>query len=150
MEFIARKLKKKYEKWGLTMNLEETKYMCMYKCIGEEKESLKFDSEEEIKPSTQCIYLGTKIDQTGDNRTEIKHRINQTRKAINALNFIWWHKDITKKQKIICLSNNNSEHFDVWSRSIANTYQKNKENIIYRNGCAKEISKKIKDRKNKK
>ena len=38
----------------------------------------------------------TKIDQTGDNTTEIKHRINQTRKAINALNSIWWHKDITK------------------------------------------------------
>jgi hypothetical protein len=29
----------------------------------------------------------------GDNKTEIKHRINQTRKAINALNSIWWHKD---------------------------------------------------------
>jgi len=30
------------------------------------------------------------------------------------------------------------------------TYQRNKQNFIYRNGCAKEISKKIKDRKNKK
>jgi hypothetical protein len=29
--------------------------------------------------------------------TEIKHRINQTRKAIYVLNSIWWHKDITKK-----------------------------------------------------
>jgi len=55
-----------------------------------------------------------------------------------------------KKQKIIYLSNNNSEHFDVWTRSMANSYQKNKQNFIYRNGCAKEISKKIKDRKNKK
>ena len=35
----------------------------------------------------------------GDNTTEIKHRINQTRKAINALNSIWWHKDITKNRK---------------------------------------------------
>ena len=33
---------------------------------------------------------------------------------------------------------------------MANSYQKNKQNFIYRNGCAKEISKKIKDRKNKK
>ena len=48
------------------------------------------------------------------------------------------------------LSNNNSEHFDVWSRSMANTYQRNKQNFIYRNGCAKEISKKIKYTKNKK
>ena len=52
-------------------------------------------------------------------------------------------------RKAMYLSNNNSEHFDVWSRSMANTYQRNKQNFIYRNGCAKEISKKIKDGKNK-
>ena len=34
------------------------------------------------------------------NTTEIKHRINQTRNAINALNSIWWHKDITKNRKL--------------------------------------------------
>ena len=79
------------------MNFKKTKYIC----IGEEKESLKFDSGEEIKPSTECTYLGTKIDQTGHNTTEIKHRINQTRKAINALNSIWWHKDITKTENYI-------------------------------------------------
>jgi hypothetical protein len=33
---------------------------------------------------------------------------------------------------------------------MANTYQRNKQNFIYRNGYAKEISKKIKDGKNKK
>ena len=67
MEFTAQKLKEEYEKWGLTMTLEKTKYIC----IGEEKESLKFDSGEEMKPSTECTYLGTKIDQTGDNTTEL-------------------------------------------------------------------------------
>jgi hypothetical protein len=36
--------------------------ICIAICIGEEKESLKFDSGEEIKPSTECTYLGTKID----------------------------------------------------------------------------------------
>jgi len=43
--------------------------------------------------------LGAKIDQSGDNTAEIKHRIGQTRKAINALNSIWWHKNITKNRK---------------------------------------------------
>jgi len=33
---------------------------------------------------------------------------------------------------------------------MANTYQRNEQNSIYRNGCAKEVSKKIKYRKNKK
>jgi hypothetical protein len=32
---------------------------------------------------------------------------------------------------------------------MANTYQGNKQNFIYRNGYAKKISKEIKDRKNK-
>jgi len=36
----------------------------------------------------------------GNNTAEIKHRINQTRKAINALNSIWWYKDITKNRKL--------------------------------------------------
>jgi len=36
----------------------------------------------------------------GDNKTEIKHRISQTRKAINALNYIWWEKSITKNRKL--------------------------------------------------
>jgi len=40
------------------------------------KMNIIFDSREEIKPSTECTYLGTKIGQTGDNTTEIKHRIN--------------------------------------------------------------------------
>jgi hypothetical protein len=58
-------------------------------------------------------------------------------------------KDITKNRKLY-IYQTNSEHFDVCSRSMANTYQRNKQDFIYRNGCAKEISKKIKDRKNKK
>ena len=82
--------------WVLTINLENTKYICM----GERKEILKFDGREEIKPCTECTCLGTKIDQLGDNKTEIKHRISQTRKAINALNSIWWHKNITKNRKL--------------------------------------------------
>jgi len=80
MEYMARKLKEEYEKWRLATNLEKTTYVCM----GEGKESLKSDGGEEIKPCTECTYLGTKIDQSGDSTTQIKHRISQTRKAINA------------------------------------------------------------------
>jgi hypothetical protein len=36
------------------------------------------------------------------------------------------------------------------SRIMANTYQRNKQDFSYRNGRAKEISKEIKVRKNKK
>ena len=80
--------------------------------MGEGKEMLKFDGGEEIKPCIECTYLGTQIDQLEDNTTGIKHRISQTRKAINALNSIWWNKNITKNSKLY-LSNYNSEHFDL-------------------------------------
>jgi len=66
--------------------------------MGERKVILKFDSGLEIKPFTECTYLGTKTDQSEDNTTEIKHRISQTRKAINALNSIWWHKLLLKTE----------------------------------------------------
>ena len=48
--------------------------------MGEGKEILKFDGREEIKSCTECTYLGTKIDQLGNNTTEIKHRISQKEK----------------------------------------------------------------------
>ena len=69
----------------MAVNLDKAKCVCM----GEGKENLKFDGGAEIKPCTECTYLGTKTDQLGDNKTEIKHRLCQTRKAINALNSIW-------------------------------------------------------------
>jgi len=47
-----------------------------------------------------CTYLGTKIDQSGDNTPEIKHRISQTRKDMSALNSVWWHKGGTKNRKL--------------------------------------------------
>ena len=56
--------------------------------MGEGKEVLKFDGGKEIKPCTERTYLGTKVDQLGDNTRKIKHRISQTRKAVNALNSI--------------------------------------------------------------
>ena len=67
--------------------------------MGEGKVILKFDGGEEIKPCTECTYLSTKIDQLGDNTIEIKYRISQARKTINALNSIWWHKNINKNRK---------------------------------------------------
>jgi hypothetical protein len=41
-------------------------------CMGEGKEILKFYGREEIKACTECTYLGTKIDQLGNDTTEIK------------------------------------------------------------------------------
>jgi hypothetical protein len=93
---MTRNRKEEYEKWGLVINLEKTKYVW----IGERKETLKFYGGKEIQPCTGCTNLGTKIDQLGDNATEIKHRISQTSKYINPQNSTWWHKNITKNRKL--------------------------------------------------
>jgi len=62
--------------------------------MEEGKEILRCDVVEEIKQCLGCTYLGTKADQSVDNTTDIKHRISQTREAMNALNSVWWHKNI--------------------------------------------------------
>ena len=95
---MTRKLNEGYEKWRLAINLEKNQ-ICMYG--RRKKKKLKFYGGEEIKPCTECTYLFRyKIDQSEINTTEIKHRISQTRKVINALNFAWWQKNMTKNRKL--------------------------------------------------
>jgi len=69
-------------------------------CAERNKFYLFLSCGEEIKPRTECTYLGTKIDKSGHNTTVIKHRIRQTRKSINILNSLWWPKNITKNGKL--------------------------------------------------
>ena len=97
--------------------------------MGEGKEILKFDGGEEIKPFRECTYLGTKIVRSGDNTTEIIHRISPARKVINALNSILWHKNITENRKLYIYKTLISEQFCLWCRSMANPYWRNK--ILY-------------------
>ena len=51
---MTRKLKETYEKWGLDMNLNKTKYLC----IGETHSNLKLDKDSEIEFCQECKYLG--------------------------------------------------------------------------------------------
>jgi len=44
-------------------------------------------------------YLGSKCTKDGRHTKNIRHRVTQARKIINALNGIWWSKDITKNRK---------------------------------------------------
>jgi len=45
LEYMMRKLKETYEKWGLDMNLNKTKYLC----IGETHSNLKLHKDSEIE-----------------------------------------------------------------------------------------------------
>ena len=58
LEYITRKLKETYEKWGLDMNLNKTKYLC----IGETHSNLKLDKDSEIESCQEYKYLGVIFD----------------------------------------------------------------------------------------
>ena len=50
---MTRKLKETYEKWGLDINQNKTKYLC----IGETHSNLKLDKDSEIESCQEYKYL---------------------------------------------------------------------------------------------
>jgi len=95
-EYMARKLKYTYEKWGLDMNLNKTKYLC----IGETHNNLKLDKDREIQFCQEYKYLGVIFDTSGTDDKEIRSRVIQVRKCIPCLSGILRSKDIRKERKL--------------------------------------------------
>jgi len=93
MEYMRRKLKETYEKWGLDMNLNKTKYLF----IGETNSNLKLDKNSEIESCQEYKYLGVIFDTSGTDDKEIRSRVIQARKCIARLNGILWLKDIRRE-----------------------------------------------------
>ena len=54
LEYMTRKLKETYEKWGFDMNLNKTKYLS----IGGTENNLKLDEDNEIEFCQEYKYLG--------------------------------------------------------------------------------------------
>ena len=75
-----------YEKWGLDMNLNKRKYLC----IGQKDSNLKLDKESDIEFCQKCKYLGVIFDTRGTDNEEIRSRVIQARKCIACLNGILW------------------------------------------------------------
>jgi len=96
LEYMMRKLKETYEKWGLDMNLNKTKYLR----IGEMHSNLKLDKDIEIEFCQKYKYLGVIFYVSGRDDKEIKSRVIQARKCIACLNWILWSKDIKKERKL--------------------------------------------------
>ena len=71
LEYMMCKFKKTYEKWGLDMNLNKTKYLC----IGETDSNLKLDEDSEIQFCQEYKYLGVIFDTSGTDDKEIKSRV---------------------------------------------------------------------------
>jgi len=96
LEYMTRKVKETYEKWGLGMNLNKTKYLC----TGEMHNNLKLDKDSEIEFCQKYKYLGVTFDTSGTDDKEIRSRVIQARKRIACLNRILWSKDIRNERKL--------------------------------------------------
>ena len=68
LEYMTRKLKETYENWGLDMNLNRRKYLC----IGETHNNLKLDKDNEIEFCQEYKYLGVIFYTSGTDDKEIR------------------------------------------------------------------------------
>jgi len=93
---MTRKLKETYEKWGLDMNLNKTKYLCN----GRTQNNLKLDKDNEIEFCQEYKYLGVIFYTSGTVDKEIRSRVIQARKCVACLNGILCRKDIRKERKL--------------------------------------------------
>jgi hypothetical protein len=93
---MTSKLKETYEKWGLDMNLNKTKYLCS----GGTHNNFKLGQDNEIEFCQEYKYLGVIFDTSGTDDKEIRLRVIQTRKCIACLNGILRSKDIRKERKV--------------------------------------------------
>jgi len=91
-----KKLKETYEKWGLGMNLNKIKYLC----IGETHSNLELDKDSEMEFCQEYKYLGVIFDTSGTDDKEIRSTVIQARKCIACLNGILWSEDIRKERKL--------------------------------------------------
>lgn len=95
LTYMTRKLKETYDEWGLTMNIQKTRYLS----IGTESQNLQLNDSDIIKACEEYKYLGITFDKTGTDDKEIRSRIIQAKKAIGCLNGILWSRQLTTHRK---------------------------------------------------
>ena len=88
------KVKKKSEKVGLKLNIQETKIMASGPIT-----SWQIDGET-METVTDFIFLGSKLTANGDYSREIKRHLLLVRKAMTNLSSILKSRDITLSTKV--------------------------------------------------
>ena len=68
---MTRKIKDEYESWGLSINLEKTKYLC----VGGTETNLQLENNEKIENFQAYKYLGVQIKWDGRDTDEIKETV---------------------------------------------------------------------------
>jgi hypothetical protein len=92
LQYLCRKPREEYSKWGLTVNTDKTKYTSL--CT--DTNYLEVDSGDVIIGCTEYKKLGSIRPAEGRDNKNTPHRVTKARKKIDELNGIWWWKNITK------------------------------------------------------
>jgi len=90
---VIRRLIEKYKRWGLTINTQKTKCLC----IGVEIENLVIEGNKEVRTYKEYKYLEITLNREGTDDHEISNRITKARRIIAYLNDILW--SIMKKKE---------------------------------------------------
>lgn len=96
INYTMRKLTETYEKWGLKINFDKTKYIV----VGGNGRDLHIDGKV-IKACREYKYLGVLITEEGNCQKEIRNRIIQTKQVTQKLNSLLWSNELriqTKKR----------------------------------------------------
>ena len=95
LSYMTRKLIEEYKKWGLEINIDKTKSMC----IGGTPQNIILEDGKVIGHCDHYKYLGVNITQDGRLDAAIKNRNIQGRRAISMMNGILWDQTISKANK---------------------------------------------------
>jgi uncharacterized membrane protein len=74
------------------------------------------------------MYLGTIFTKDGRDTKNIRHRVTQTWKIIDALNGVWWSKNITRNQKNM-IYNSMVKSILIYGAEIWNLYEDDRRRI---------------------
>jgi hypothetical protein len=84
LEFMTVKLIREYEEWGLVVNRENTKYLC----VGQGTGNLDLSDGETIGTCNKYTYLRMQVDNIRQTENEVEQRILKGGKVIGCLNSI--------------------------------------------------------------
>ncbi|XP_044755011.1 uncharacterized protein LOC123313964 [Coccinella septempunctata] len=97
IDYMLRKLKEEYEKWGLNINMKKTEYLHIGGEQEEEDPSLQL---REIRSCKEYKYLGSIISKEGTSDNDIAYRVQQGKKCVRILNSLLWSSQISLNTKM--------------------------------------------------
>ena len=96
MNLFIRQIEIKGREYGLNLNKKKCELL-----TTEDKPDIYFENKENIKKKDEVKYLGISLNQSGDNRKELSHRIANASRTLQKLQIFIRKSNCPVKFKII-------------------------------------------------